>query len=119
MSEHHEHHEEEKKCLKKTCCQALGNLKACVTEKACCLVSSTKALACRVYRELQNPVVLVNVILGSSVLVTLLQSYAKYEHRFLQGKSDGKILACAGTAVALLTLDGFVSSKYYKQFDKK
>lgn len=121
MSEHHEHHdhEEKKESLKKSCCQAFGTIKACVTEKANCLVASTRALACKVYRELQNPVVLVNVILGSSVVVTLLQGYAKYEQRFLQGKSDGKILATAGTAVALLTLDGVLSTKYYKKFDKK
>lgn len=120
MSEHHDHHSHEKKeSLKESCCSIFNNVKACVTKQACCAVASTKALVCKVYRELQNPVVLVNVILGSTVVVTLLQGYAKYEQRFLQGKSDGRILATAGAAVTLLTLDSILSAKYYKKFDKK
>lgn len=111
MSEHNE----EKKCS----CLSFEQLKSCAIEKTNYVIARAQTLAVKLYRELQNPVVLVNVILGSSVVVTLLQSYAKYEHRFLQGKSDGQILATAGAAAAILTLDGFLSQKYYKKFDKQ
>ena len=83
-----------------------------------CLVGHWNFIKC-LATELQNPVVLLNVILGSGVITGLLNGYIKYEKRFLKGKTNNEILGCAGAAVALLTLDGFVSKRYYSKFDQK
>lgn len=90
---------------------------------ACGVAHSTAAraqsLACRAASEVQNPVILVNLLLGSGVVAALLTGYAKYDTRYLKDKSDGAILCVVGSATALLALDTVLSAKYYSKFDKK
>ncbi|AET38569.1 Om14p Ecym_3057 [Eremothecium cymbalariae DBVPG len=89
------------------------------TDAASKTVEATKATVSRVMVELHNPVVAVNALLGTGALLAWLHGYAEHQRRYLKGKSDKAILATVGGITALVVADGFVSYKYYKQFDKK
>ncbi|CCH58785.1 hypothetical protein TBLA_0A10050 [Henningerozyma blattae CBS 6284] len=96
---------QKKCCAKESCCEGMNNCVKCV----CNTLSSIKAfvaskLSCAA-EALKNPVVLLNTILVSTTLTTLLTGYAKYDKRYLQGKSDKCILLTAGAATAAIALD--------------
>lgn len=78
-----------------------------------------QSAAYRAATEVQNPVIMVNLLLGSGLVTAVLTGYAKYDKRYLKDKSDGVILSVVGGATALLALDAVLSAKYYKKFDKK
>ena len=80
--------------------------------------SKAKSIAGRSWEELQNPVVLLNVLLGSGALTGLLAGYAQYDTRYLKGKSDGAVLATVGGATAIVAIDALLSAKYYKKYSK-
>lgn len=82
-------------------------------------LAASQSLACKASTEIQNPVILLNLLLGSGIVTALLTGYAKYDARYLKDKSDGAILCTVGTATALLALDTVLSVKYYPKFDKK
>lgn len=82
-------------------------------------LAASQSLSCKALTELQNPVILLNVLLGSSIVTALLTGYAKYDARYLKYKSDGTVLTTVGAATALLALDTILSVKYYPKFDKK
>lgn len=78
-----------------------------------------QTLAHRAAAEVQNPVILINLLLGSGAVAALLTGYAKYDTRYLKDKSDGTVLLVVGGATALLALDTVLSAKYYPRYDKK
>lgn len=80
--------------------------------------AKVKQVSTRAASELQNPVVILNVALGAGVISTLLRGYANNQ-RYLKGKSDTVIISTVTGASAFLALDAFLSTKYYKKFDKK
>lgn len=98
---------------------SLITTKAYVEQKGASGASSARILACKTGRQLQNPVILVNVLLGSSFVTALLTGYAKYDARYLRDKSDAVILTTVGSITAILALDTVLSVKYYPKFDKK
>lgn len=98
---------------------SLITTKGYVLETGCSAITSAKILALKAGEELQNPVILVNVLLGSGVVTALLAGYAKYDVRYLRDKSDSVILTTVGSVTALLALDTVLSVKYYPKFDKK
>ncbi|SCU83939.1 LAME_0C07426g1_1 [Lachancea meyersii CBS 8951] len=81
--------------------------------------SKAKQTSSRALQELQNPVVIANVALGSALVSSILRGYAKHHARYLKGKSDAIIISTVGGATAFLALDAFLSAKYYSKFDKK
>lgn len=90
-----------------------------VYETAQLSVAYARSASSKAVRELQNPVVLLNVLAGTGLVGSLLTGYAKYDVRYLKDKSDGAILCVVGGATGLLALDAVLSAKYYSKFDKK
>lgn len=94
--------------------QAVSHARGATTTAA----AKTKAVAGKSWGELQNPVVLLNVLLGSGALSGLIAGYAQYDTRYLKGKSDGAVLATVGGAAAIVAIDALLSAKYYKKYRK-
>ncbi|CAI7155255.1 BTE_collapsed_G0004220.mRNA.1.CDS.1 [Saccharomyces cerevisiae] len=69
-------------------------------------VSKTQDFAKVCFLELQNPVVLVNLLLHSSVVCYLCNGYANHNARFLKGKPNYTVLATTAGALGLLTIAG-------------
>lgn len=70
-----------------------------------------------VYHSLNNPVVLINSIIGLSVVSTVLIGYIKNEKRFLLDKSNAYIWSSVLGTTAFITMDTFLSKKYFKKFE--
>lgn len=94
--------------------QAVSQVRSATTAAAC----RARSIAGRSWEELHNPVVLLNVLLGSGALSGLLAGYAQYDARYLKGKSDGAVLATVGGTAAILAIDALLSAKYYKKYSK-
>lgn len=100
------------------CKKCLKNFK----EKCSCNTSKcfNKLFGCgfKLWEQLKNPVVAINVLLGAGSITSVLLGYIKYEKRFLADKSDMFIVGSLVGLTGLLTADCFLSRKYYKKFDK-
>lgn len=98
---------------------AITNTANYVRQATSSTLTTSRSLSCKAITEVQNPVILLNVLLGSGFVTALLTGYAKYDARYLKYKSDGIVLTTVGAATALLALDTILSVKYYPKFDKK
>ncbi|QHS71786.1 Om14p [Saccharomyces paradoxus] len=113
------HHNNKKECAIEHLKAQLNSASAVAWGYLQAFVNKTQDVAKVCLLELQNPVVLVNLLLHSSVVCYLCNGYANHNVRFLKGKPNSTVLATTAGALGLLTLDGIISKKYYSRFDKK
>ncbi|KOH00540.1 Mitochondrial outer membrane protein om14 [Saccharomyces pastorianus] len=113
------HHNNKKDCAIEHLKARLNDASAAACSYLHAFVLKAQDVARVCLLELQNPVVLVNLVLHSSVLCYLCNGYANHNVRFLKGKPNSTVLTTTAGALGLLTLDGLISKKYYSRFDKK
>ncbi|CAI4055878.1 hypothetical protein SKDZ_02G3340 [Saccharomyces kudriavzevii ZP591] len=113
------HHNNKKECAIERLKAQLNSVSAAAWSYFQAVVSKSQDVAKVCLLELQNPVVLVNLLLHSSVVCYLCNGYANHNVRFLKGKPNSTVLATTTGVLGLLTLDGIISKKYYSRFDKK
>lgn len=118
-SEDGHHHNNKKECAIEYLKARLNSASAVACGYLQAFVSKTQDFAKVCFLELQNPVILVNLLLHSSVVCYLCNGYANHNARFLKGKPNSTVLATTAGALGLLTLDGIISKKYYSRYDKK
>ncbi|CAL9736875.1 hypothetical protein MOSE0_K09692 [Monosporozyma servazzii] len=87
----------------------------CVKNSTSCIYTSTVNTVNCAINSLKNPVVLINSLIGAGALSTLLVGYIKYEKRFLKGQSNAFIWSSILGVTTFLTLDCYISEKYYKK----
>ncbi|CAL9728328.1 hypothetical protein MOUN0_D01618 [Monosporozyma unispora] len=87
----------------------------CVKKSTTCIYTSAVNTITFTITALKNPVILINSLIGVGTISTLLVGYIKYEKRFLKGQSNAFIWTTIIGATSFLTLDCYLSKKYYKK----
>lgn len=115
----------EESCLKMYLCKMVtfvreigAKSKEKFSGKMTCCVSKSCECSCKVAKELQNPVVAANVVIGLGSISALFCGYS-HNKRFLKGKSDKEILAILSGLGVFAVADVFLSYRYYKKLEKK
>lgn len=91
--------------------QWFQSIRSSFSKSTNCLCNNVSSMV----QALKNPVILVNTIIGATTITTLFVGYTKYDKRFLMGQSNKFIWSTVAGVASGLSLDIYLSKKYYKK----